>query len=158
MSDQEEIRNKIALYGLYADDDNIDGYRSLFARDGKLVAGDIEVPASQFAAMMHANKEMKDAQVQPFGSKHLQVNVAIGITSKTTAIACTDLLYLSLRPETVWTIGGCGRYNDEWIKEDGAWKISRRVISWYKGITADSADEETNQRVQQFMREAAAGR
>lgn len=157
MSDQEEIRNKIALYGLYADDDNIEGYRSLFARDGKLVAGDIEVPASQFASMMSANKAMKDAQIQPFGSKHLQINTAIAITGEGTATACTDLLYLSLRPATVWTIGGCGRYNDEWIKEDGDWKISRRVITWYKGITADSADEETNQRVQKFMRKAAAG-
>ncbi len=156
MSDYDQIRNLIARYSHYADDDDrVEEYCALFATDGELVEGGVPLPAHRLPLLRKLYRELKEQQPQPFGAKHLQMNTAIEIDGDT-ATAVTDLLTIQVRPEEGWSLGGAGQYIDALVREDGQWRFQRREVHWYKGTSArvKGEDLEFNKTLGAMIREA----
>ncbi|MBB3860948.1 hypothetical protein GGQ88_002217 [Novosphingobium hassiacum] len=159
ISDYDQIRNLIARYSHYADDDDrSQEYRALFARDGVLVEGGVSLPADRLPLLRQLYCELKKQQPQPFGAKHLQMNSAIEIEGDT-ATAVTDLLTIQVRPEEGWTLGGAGQYVDDLVREEGQWRFKRREVHWYKGTSArvKSDDMAFNQTLALMIKNAMSG-
>lgn len=154
VSDYDEIRNLIARYSHYADDNDPEGYRSVYAKDGELVEHGMPIPADRLPVLVAAYKRLIEEQAQPYGEKHLQMNTAIEVDGDK-ATAVTDLLMVVLRADSGWSIGGSGRYNDELIKENGHWRIKRRVVTLYKNAPFRLGDEQYSRRLRELMQEVA---
>jgi 3-phenylpropionate/cinnamic acid dioxygenase small subunit len=150
MSDYDEIRNLIASYSHSADDGAFQAYAANFTEDGVLVDGEREIPASTLVELQAAHSQARAGKPQPNGSKHLQVNTVIKLDGDK-ASAVTDLVIIRLAPETGWTIGGAGRYDDEIVKINGRWLFRRREISWYKSPTPNRSDREFSARADQAL-------
>ena len=132
MNDYDQIRNLLAKYSHCADDDDFEGFQALFTPDGVLVEAGFPIPAARLPALMKKYKAVSDAQPQPFGGKHLQMNSVIEVDGDR-ASAVTDLLSVHLRGDKGWSIGGNGRYTDELARVAGRWLIRRRTVTWYRG-------------------------
>ena len=147
MSDDELIRNLIASYSHFADDKDPDAHAANFTDDGALVDQGVTItPRSkirQLSATLAAAR--KDAPT-PSGSKHIQVNTVIDVDGLT-ASAKTDLIYLVLAPETGWSIGAVGRYDDDLVKDGDRWLFKKRVVTWYGGFSMDPLNPATDQAI-----------
>jgi 3-phenylpropionate/cinnamic acid dioxygenase small subunit len=159
MSDYDQIRNLIARYSHYADDDDkSQEYRALFATDGVLVEGGVPLPADRLPMLRKLYRALKEKQPQPFAAKHLQMNSAIEVDGDT-ARAVTDLLTIQVRPEEGWSLGGAGQYIDEIVRENGEWRFKRREVQWHKGTSArvKADDLEFNRTLGAMIQEAMSG-
>jgi hypothetical protein len=137
MSDYDEIRNLLASYSHYADDENYEAYADNYTEDGALVeSGIVITPREKIRELARRASELSAQAPQPSGSKHLQMNSAIQVTGDK-ATALTDLLVIRLDPERGWYIRGSGRYRDQLVKEEGRWRFKRREVTWFKNFGLD---------------------
>jgi ketosteroid isomerase-like protein len=132
LESREQIRQIFVDYAKYLDSGDHAGYASLFASDGVLIAalGEAVGPA--------AIEEVLDKNLGPQVRGHLPQavhvmnNQRIDLNGET---GTTDVVWFYLTTDTdgVPTVLQCGRYRDDVVREDGAWKIKRHDISRIMG-------------------------
>lgn len=127
LEDQEQIRRVLVEYAATQDARDYAGYAALFARDGEWVNGRT---VHKGRAAIH--KMLVDLYGNPppgyvnAESYHLTSNPQVDVHGDRATVRSRHLLVMrdpqgSPRPALA------GRYEDEFIREDGQWKILRRV-------------------------------
>jgi hypothetical protein len=121
--DKEEISNVLLEYGRSLDSRDFATYSSLFATDGEWVGGfgTVKGPAN-IKAFMEKNL---GTGANKSGNYHLLSNFVINVTGDT---ATAWSRWTFVQPgERGASIAQAGRYEDQFVRENGAWKFKRRT-------------------------------
>jgi uncharacterized protein (TIGR02246 family) len=125
LEDKEQIVQLLIDYGRHLDARDLAAYASLFAADGEWVGGFGTVKGR---ANIQAFME-KSLGTGPNrgGSHHIMSNFVITVKGDT-ATAWSRWTFVT-PGERGATIAQAGRYDDELVRENGAWRFKRRVAS-----------------------------
>ena len=137
LEDQEQIRQVLIRYGEYLDARDFAGYASLFAKDGISTSG---FGSATGPAAIQAILEKNLGKAEPgFINKtnyHLMTTEVVNVTGDK-ATARSRYLFFTATPDNKPQVTLAGRYVDEFVRENGVWKIYRRhshgVIPWRDG-------------------------
>jgi len=137
LEDQEAIRTVLVSYGEYLDARDYAGYASLFARDGVWTGGFGSFTGpEQIKAMLEKNLAKAEPGFINKSSFHLMTTMVVEVNGDT-ATARSRYLFYTATQDNKPGAALAGRYVDEFIREDGKWKIKRRtthgVIPWRDG-------------------------
>ena len=125
LEDKEQIAQLLVDYGRHLDSRDLRAYAALFAADGEWVGGFGTVKGrAQIQAFME-----KSLGTGPNrgGSYHIMSNFAIVVTGDT-ATAWSRWTFV-VPGERGAAISQAGRYDDTFVRENGAWKFKRRVAA-----------------------------
>ncbi len=125
LEDREEIRALILAYGVAHDNRDYRAFAELFAERGEWVGGlgSATGPEAIFELMDSAIGH--DPRPEGSGTYHLMTNEQIDVDGDR-ASATTKWLYVTPGDDGAPRIVLLGRYEDEFIREDGRWKFLRR--------------------------------
>jgi uncharacterized protein (TIGR02246 family) len=146
LEDQEQIRRVLVEYGEYLDARDYAGYASLFARDGVWTGGfgSFTGPAA-IRAMLEQNLGKPEQGFVNKANFHLMTTMVVDVSGDT-ATARSRYLFYTATPESRPNAAIAGRYVDEFVREDGRWRIKRRtthgVIPWRDGAAPASASQQ----------------
>lgn len=137
LEDQEQIRRVLIEYGEHLDSRDYAAYSALFARDGVWTGGfgtfTGPVAIQQMLEQNLGNAEPGFINKRSF---HLITTEVVDVTGDT-AIARSRYLFITATPEDRPGLSLAGRYVDDFVREDGQWKIRARithgVIPWRDG-------------------------
>jgi uncharacterized protein (TIGR02246 family) len=127
VEDELAIRRVLIDYAVTQDARDYDGYAALFAKDGEWVNG-----KSVHKGRQAIHKMLVDLYGAPppgyvnADSYHISSNPEIEVNGDRATVRSRHLLILR-GPNGEPTPALAGRYEDEMIREDGKWKILRRV-------------------------------
>lgn len=130
MEDESDIRRILVEYGTYLDARDFAAYSALFAKDGEWVGG---FGRFKGPAAIQAMLEERLGKAEPGwinkASYHLLSNALIRIDGDKAHVT-SKYLFLTKpddqnRPAPLLA----GRYEDDLIRENGAWKIIKRVTN-----------------------------
>src|SRR6478735_8698134 len=132
LEDREAIRQVFVDYARFLDSANYDGYTSLFARDA--VFRDAKGRETIGAQMAQYGERVALARTEGRFTEavHVMNNHDITIDGDH-AKAVVMWSYLCIDPDKMPVLMQMGRYNDELVREDGAWKISVHSIDRIMG-------------------------
>lgn len=132
LADREAIRQVFIDYARTLDGGDYAGYTALFARDA--VFGEAVGRDAIGAQMVHYGERVEAARaVGTFTTAvHVMGNEDIRVGGDT-AKAVILWSYLAINPDQLPILLQMGRYDDELVREDGAWKISRHAINRIMG-------------------------
>jgi len=124
-ADKEEIANVLLAYGRALDDRDFAAYSSLFAADGEWVGGfgAVKGPAS-IKAFMEKNMGTGGNTSHNY---HLLSNFVITVNGDA-ATAWSRWAFVQPQ-ERGAVIAQAGRYDDTFVRENGAWKFKKRTAS-----------------------------
>jgi ketosteroid isomerase-like protein len=127
LEDEKEIRRVLVHYGEYLDARDFAGYAGLFARDGVWTGGfgTFTGPAA-IEAMLVENMGAPEPGFVNRDNFHLMTTMVVDVDGDT-AKARSRYLFMTRTPEDRPSIALAGRYEDTLVREDGAWKIQRRI-------------------------------
>jgi 3-phenylpropionate/cinnamic acid dioxygenase small subunit len=127
LEDEKEIRRVLVHYGEYLDARDYRAYSQLFARDGVWTGGfgSFTGPAA-IEAMLGENMGAREPGFINRDNFHLMTTMVVDVTGET-AEARSRYLFFTRTPEDRPSIALAGRYEDTLVREDGAWKIQRRI-------------------------------
>lgn len=137
LEDREEIRRLIISYGEYLDARNYAGYAGLFARNGVWTGGfgSATGPVA-IQAMLEENLGKSEPGFVNKSSFHLVTTEVIDVNGDS-ATARSRYMFYTATPENRPNALLAGRYIDQFVRENGAWKIKTRVshgvIPWRDG-------------------------
>ena len=137
LEDEKAIREVLVQYGEYLDARDYAAYSRLFARDGVWTGGfgQFTGPAA-IEAMLVENLGAPEPGFINKSSFHLITTPVVDVQGDT-ATARSRYLFFTASEEGRPSVLLAGRYEDEFVREDGAWKIRRRithgVIPWRDG-------------------------
>jgi ketosteroid isomerase-like protein len=137
LEDQEAVRQVLVAYGERLDARDFAGYAALFAREGIWTGGfgTFTGPAA-IQAMLEKNIGAPEPGFINKSSFHLMTTMVVEVRGDT-ATARSRYLFFTATPEDRPGAAIAGRYIDEFVREDGQWKILRRttlgVIPWRDG-------------------------
>jgi uncharacterized protein (TIGR02246 family) len=127
VEDELAIRRVLVEYAATQDSRDYDGYAALFARNGEWVNG---------KSVYKGREAIRKLLVNLYGtpppgyvnneSYHITTNFQIDVNGDRATARSRHLLVLR-GPKGEPTPALAGRYEDELIREDGEWKILRRV-------------------------------
>ena len=148
LEDEATIRRKLESYMELLQSANWDEYIKMFAKNAKLVMNegvrqgrdDIKERMSTASARM-----AKAREGQPkFQRTDLLSNIEVHVTGPDTADARARFTFLGEQPDHSFTVQGSGVYTDQWVREDGEWKIGYRAVHWdlLHGQSAEAASKE----------------
>jgi ketosteroid isomerase-like protein len=123
--DKEEITNVLLEYGRSLDARDFATYSSLFATDGEWVGGfgTVKGPANIKALM----EKTLGSGGNKSGNYHLLSNFVITVNGDT---ATAWSRWTFVQPgERGASIAQAGRYEDQFVRENGAWKFKRRTAA-----------------------------
>ena len=125
-ADKEEIQNVLLEYGRALDARDFAAYSSLFASDGEWVGGfgSVKGPAN-IKAFMEKNMGTNG---NPTHNYHLLSNFVITVAGDT-ATAWSRWAFVQPQQSGGATIAQAGRYDDTFVRENGAWKFKKRTAS-----------------------------
>jgi ketosteroid isomerase-like protein len=129
---REQIRQIFVEYARCLDGGDFVGYGNLFASDGVLAAQLGEAVGPDAIAALLEKSLGPHVRGHLPASVHVMNNQRIDIDGDT---ATTQLIwfYLTTDPDGVPTVLQSGRYVDDLVRQDGAWKIKRHDISRIMG-------------------------
>lgn len=124
---EQEIREVIILYGEYLDARDYAGYASLFAREGMWSGGfgSATGPAA-IEKLLEDNMGIPEAGFINKANFHLNTTIVVDVDGDT-ATARSRYLFFTATEENRPHVLLAGRYVDQFVREDGAWKIYRRT-------------------------------
>jgi uncharacterized protein (TIGR02246 family) len=140
LEDQEEIRQVLIAYGENLDARDYAGYAALFARDGVWTGGfGSATGPADIQAMLEKNLGKAQPGFVNKSSFHLMTTMVVKVTGNT-ATARSRYMFFTATADDKPGANLAGRYVDEFVREDGKWKIKRRtthgVIPWRDGNAA----------------------
>lgn len=140
LEDQEQIRTVLVQYGEYLDARNYAAYASLFARDGMWTGGFGSATGPRdIQAMLEKNLSPATPGFINKSSFHLMTTMVVDVKGDT-ATARSRYMFYTATTDNKPGVSLAGRYVDEFVREDGKWKIKRRtthgVIPWRDGNEA----------------------
>jgi len=123
--DKEEIQTLLLDYGRHLDNRDFAAYSRLFAKDGEWVGGfgSVSGPAN-IQAFMEKNMGTGPNRAHNY---HLLSNFVISVNGDT-ATAWSRWAFV-VPGERGAVISQAGRYDDTLVREDGHWRLKRRVAS-----------------------------
>lgn len=137
LEDQEQIRQVLIAYGEYLDARDYSGYASLFARDGVWTGGfgSATGPAA-IQAMLEQNLGRAEPGFINKSNFHLMTTMDVAVEGDV-ATAKSRYTFYTANADGRPVASLAGRYEDEFVREDGQWKIQRRtthgVLPWRDG-------------------------
>lgn len=142
LEDQEAIRLVLVKYGEFLDSRNYAGYAALFARDGIWTGGfGSATGPAEIQSMLEKNLGKAEAGFINKSSFHLMTTMVVDVQGDT-ATARSRYLFFTATADNKPGASLAGRYVDEFVREDGQWKIKRRtthgVIPWRDGTAAST--------------------
>jgi hypothetical protein len=143
LEDQEQIRTVLVQYGEYLDSRNYAAYAGLFARDGVWTGGfgSATGPAG-IGAMLEKNLPAAEPGFINKSSFHLMTTMVVEVDGDK-ATARSRYTFFTATTDNKPGVNLAGRYVDEFVREDGKWKIKRRtthgVIPWRDGNAPPAA-------------------
>lgn len=132
LEDKEAIRQLFSKYAEYLDAADYEGYVGLFAKDG--VFGESRGHDALLKQMnaYGASVAKAEAEGRFKPAIHLITNIDIELAGDTAKVVVI-WNYVTSDPDEVPVILQMGRYNDDMVREDGAWKIANHRISRIMG-------------------------
>src|SRR5262245_22946236 len=126
LQDEKAIREVVIRYGEYLDAKDYAGYASLFASDGVWTGGfgSATGPAG-IQAMLEKNLGKPEAGYINKTSFHLMTTEVIEVTGDTAKVR-SRYLFVTASPDNKPLPSLAGRYVDDFVRENGAWKIKKR--------------------------------
>jgi len=127
LQDEKAIREVVIRYGEYLDARDYAAYASLFASDGIWTGG--FGSATGPAAIQEMLEKNLGKPEQGFINKanfHLMTTVVVDVDGDT-AKARSRYTFFTASPEKRPTVVLAGRYVDEFVRENGTWKIKKRT-------------------------------
>lgn len=137
LEDRDEIRRLIIGYGECLDARDYAGYAGLFAKDGVWTGGfgSATGPAA-IQTMLEKNLGKPEPGFVNKSSFHLVTTEVIDVDGDK-ATARSRYLFYTATPENRPNALLAGRYVDQFVRENGAWKIKARVshgvVPWRDG-------------------------
>lgn len=125
LEDKEQIAQLLIDYGRHLDSRDLAAYAALFATDGEWIGGFGKV-AGRANIQAFMEKSLGTGPNRG-GSYHIMSNFVIMVTGDT-ATAWSRWTFVT-PGERGATIAQAGRYDDTFVRENGAWKFKRRVAS-----------------------------
>jgi ketosteroid isomerase-like protein len=125
MTDQECIRRVLAEFIQLRDDKRFAEWVDLFTEDATFEYG------SHHLVGKSAIRENVQALLRNDRGKHLCVNSIIDVSGDTASVSSD---FLKVNPiddgsgATGYGIGTMGRYEDQFVRQGGAWKIAKRRV------------------------------
>ena len=127
VEDQLAIRRVVTDYAKFLDAQDFDAYANLFARDGTWQNGPtVRRGADEIKAMLVGLFGTPPADFVNSESYHLVSNVEVDVEGDRAKALSRHLLVMR-GPDGSPTPELAGFYEDEFVREDGQWKILRRV-------------------------------
>jgi uncharacterized protein (TIGR02246 family) len=136
IEDQEEIRQVLIAYGEQLDARNYAGYAALFAKDGVWTGGfGSATGPAEIQAMMEKNLGKPEPGFINKSSFHLMTTEVVQVSGNTATVRSRYMFFTATDNKPVPSLAG--RYVDEFVRENGKWKIKRRtthgVLPWRDG-------------------------
>jgi len=127
LQDEKAIREVVIRYGEYLDSRDYAAYASLFASDGVWTGGfgSATGPAA-IQAMLEKNLGKPEPGFVNKANFHLMTTVVVDVDGDT-AKARSRYMFFTASPENKPASSLAGRYVDEFVRENGAWKIKKRT-------------------------------
>jgi uncharacterized protein (TIGR02246 family) len=128
LEDEKEIRELLVEYGRRLDARDYRGYAQLFARDGEWIGGlgRASGPAA-IEAMLEKGLGSAPAGYRNVSDFHVLTNFQIDVQGDE-ATAFSRILYMIKNEGNAPSPSRGGHYNDKFIREEGRWKFSKRVV------------------------------
>ena len=127
LQDEKAIREVVIRYGEYLDARDYAAYASLFAKDGVWTGGfgSFTGPAA-IQEMLEKNLGKPQQGFINKANFHLMTTVVVDVDGDT-ARARSRYTFFTASPDNRPTAALAGRYVDEFVRENGTWKIKRRT-------------------------------
>lgn len=140
LEDQEAIRQVLISYGEHLDARDFASYAALFARDGTWTGGfGSATGPADIQSMLEKNIGKAEPGFINKSSFHLMTTMSVEVQGDS-ATARSRYLFFTATPESRPQVALAGRYVDEFVREDGQWRIRRRtthgVLPWRDGNAA----------------------
>jgi uncharacterized protein (TIGR02246 family) len=127
LQDEQAIREVTIRYGEYLDARDYAGYASLFAKDGVWTGG--FGSATGPAAIQEMLEKNLGKPEQGFINKanfHLMTTAVVEVDGDTAKVR-SRYTFFTASPDNRPTPALAGRYVDEFVRENGTWKIKKRT-------------------------------
>jgi uncharacterized protein (TIGR02246 family) len=125
LEDKEQIAQLLIDYGRHLDSRDLAAYAALFASDGEWIGGFGKV-AGRANIQAFMEKSLGTGPNRG-GSYHIMSNFVITVKGDS-ATAWSRWTFVT-PGERGATIAQAGRYDDTFVRENGAWRFKRRVAS-----------------------------
>ena len=127
LQDEQAIREVVIRYGEYLDARDYAGYASLFASDGVWTGGfgSATGPAA-IQAMLEKNLGKPEPGFINKSNFHLMTTVVVNVDGDTAKVR-SRYTFFTASPDNRPTPALAGRYVDEFVRENGQWKIKKRT-------------------------------
>lgn len=129
MEDVEAIRELMIAYGRYFDSRNFEAYGNLFARNGVWIGGTGGAQSYEGPAAIRAMVEKGYPPTVNPGSYHIMSSFNITLDGPDSAKAWSRWAYVVHGQHNEPVLFRGGQYEDEFVREDGAWKFKSRRVS-----------------------------
>jgi uncharacterized protein (TIGR02246 family) len=127
LQDEKAIREVVIRYGEYLDARDYAGYASLFASDGVWTGGfgSAKGPAA-IQEMLEKTLKKAEAGFINKSNFHLMTTVVVDVDGDTAKVR-SRYMFVTASPENRPVPALAGRYVDDFVRENGAWKIKNRT-------------------------------
>jgi len=127
LEDESQIRRILVQYGAFLDAKDFKSYAGLFARDGEWFGGfgRFKGPAAIEKMLVEHLGAAEPGYINK-QSYHLMSNPVISITGDTAHVT-SKYLFVTRSAENKPVPALAGRYVDDYVRENGEWKVKRRV-------------------------------
>jgi len=127
LEDEKEIREVVIRYGEYLDARDYASYASLFASDGVWTGGfgSATGPAA-IQEMLEKNLGKPEEGFVNKSNFHLVTTVVVDVEGDTAQVR-SRYMFFTASPDNRPTAALAGRYVDEFVRENGSWKIKSRT-------------------------------
>jgi hypothetical protein len=136
LEDKQAITALLERFFEYQETRQQVNYANLFAKDGEMILrrGRTSGGPAGILGQRNANASNTPAPANTIRMRHILSNVHIEVKGDT-AVAQSRFTLISVGDDNRPRVGGSGRYKDDLVRENGEWKILKRVI--YRDLPLD---------------------
>jgi 3-phenylpropionate/cinnamic acid dioxygenase small subunit len=127
LRDHVEIQELYARYNHYIDSDRFDEWVSLFTSDGVFASAGQCRGHEQLAAFVRDRAE-RQQDLTFRGAQHWNTNLVLERDGDVVRGSCYLVRFAVEKASGAKNVVTLGRYEDELIRTDGAWRFARRTV------------------------------